>query len=344
MAANLHREAVAAHAERGAALAAVAYYDPARFDEISDRFGAPCARYDDVLGRSDVDAVVLTTPSGQHAAQAVKAAEAGKHVLVEKPMALRRDAADRMIRACRQAGVRLGVVFQRRAEPLFQKIHRAVVRENDFGRPTLGSVVLPYHRDEAYYEQATWRGTWAQDGGGVLMNQGIHLVDLLVWYLGDLADVEAQAGTLERSVEVEDTLSAALTFESGAQATITATTTARSGFPHRLALYGTGGGLELEGEAVRRWTPADPAAAGVEPPALQTDGGDAGAGGAPGGIEAKGHARLLADFMAAARENRPPLVDGAEGRRSLDAVLSVYEAAGLPHAGNDAEASGARSG
>lgn len=327
LAADFHRRAIEANADRGARLAAVAYHDPARFDEIGARFGTACMSWQEVLGRPDLDAVVICTPSGQHADQAVEAAEAGKHVLVEKPMALRLDAADRMIRACRAAGVRLGVVFQRRAEPLFQRVRRAL-RAGDLGALTLASVTLPYLRDQAYYDQAAWRGTWDEDGGGVLMNQGIHLVDALLWYLGDPVAAEAQADTRCRDVEVEDVLAATLRFESGALATITATTTAAPGFPHRLELYGTRGGIQIEGEAVRRWTLVAPDAAHVEPYRVESSGA-AGAGGAPAGIEIGGHVGIVRDFVEAVREDRPPLVDGREGRRSLKTVLQVYEAAGL---------------
>ena len=326
LAADFHHRALEATAE--AQLAAVAHYAPARFEAISEHFGVPCAPFDEVLARPDVDAVIVATPSGQHAEQVVRAAEAGKHVLVEKPMALHLEDADRMIETCRRAGVRLGVVFQRRAQPLFQRVHRAV-QAGDLGRLTLGTVVLPYVREDDYYAQAAWRGTWAQDGGGALMNQGIHLVDLLLWYVGVPEHVSAYARTLARDVEVEDTAAATLQFESGALATIAATTTARPGFAHRLSLYGTAGGIEIEGERVRRWTLAAPEQAQVEPfSASAPDDEDAGAGGAPGGIETEGHARLLRDFVEAVRQDRPPLVSGSEGRRSLAAVRSIYEAAG----------------
>jgi UDP-N-acetyl-2-amino-2-deoxyglucuronate dehydrogenase len=193
---------------------------------------------------------------------------------------------------------------------------------------TLGVVAMPYYRPQAYYDQADWRGTWAMDGGGVLMNQGIHLVDLLVWYMGDPVGVQAQARTLHRGIEVEDTLAATLHFASGALATITATTTAAPGFPHRIEIYGTNGGIQVEGESISRWTLADPATATVEPPEVGIA-ADAGAGGDPRGIAPTGHIAILRDFIHALREDRAPLVDGAEGRRSLAAVLAVYQAAGL---------------
>ena len=322
--ADFHRQAIEASADVGAELAAVAHYDPSKFDEISVQFGVPCLSEEEVLRRDDVDAVVLCTPSGQHAEQAIRAAEAGKHVLVEKPMALSLADADRMIEACERADVRLGVVFQRRAEATFQKVH-AAIEGGELGQLTLGLIALPYVRDQAYYDSADWRGTWALDGGGVLMNQGIHLVDLLVWYLGDPVEVEARAATLRHDIEVEDTLAATLRVTSGALATITATTTAAPGFPHRIEIYGTGGGIQIEGETITRWTSAD----GSEKAETSGARSEAGSGGDPRGIALEGHTGIIRDFVQAVRDGRPPLVDGAEGRRSLAAVQAVYAAARL---------------
>jgi predicted dehydrogenase len=242
-------------------------------------------------------------------------------------MALTLADAQAMITHCEQAGVKLGIVLQRRAESLFQQISQAI-QAGDLGELNLGALTIPYHRPQAYYEQAAWRGTWSLDGGGVLMNQGIHLVDLLVWFMGDPLQVQAEAATLQRDIEVEDTLVALLHFANGAKATITATTTAAPGFPHRLEIYGTKGGIQIEGETVMRWSLADPAQAAV-PPQVSSKTADPGAGGDPRGIAASGHIALVRDFIAALRDNRPPLVDGREGMRSVATVLQIYQAAGL---------------
>jgi UDP-N-acetyl-2-amino-2-deoxyglucuronate dehydrogenase len=325
--ADFHRQAIENNADLGARLVAVGHHNPARFDAISERYGVPCRKLDGLLRDPAVDVITLCTPSGQHAKQVIAAARACKHVLVEKPMALSLADADAAITACAEAGVKLGVTLQRRAEPLFRRIYDAI-QAGDLGDLTAGVVTIPYFRGDAYYAQAEWRGTWAWDGGGVLMNQGIHLVDLLVWYLGDPVEVQAQAGTLHRSVEVEDVLAANLRFANGALATIAATTTAEPGFPHRVEIYGTKGGIQVEGESVGRWSLADPASAHVGPfeSGVQAH---AGAGGDPKAIPATGHTNLFRDFIHAVRQDRPPLVDGAEGRRSLAAVLAIYRAAGL---------------
>lgn len=326
MVADYHHQAIVANSELGARLVAVGHYDPARFSAISAEFDVPCVSQEELLADPAVDVVCICTPSGRHAAQAIAAAQAGKHVLVEKPMALSLADADAMIAACDQAGVKLGVTLQRRAEPLFQRIYNAI-QARDLGDLTLGVITIPYHRPQTYYDQADWRGTWALDGGGVLMNQGIHLVDLLVWYMGDPVNVQARADTLHRDIKVEDTLAATLRFANGALATITATTTAAPGFPHRVEIYGTDGGIQVEGESVGRWNLVNPGKAPVGPPSTAPD--DAGAGGDPRGIAPTGHIAIFRDFIHALRKDCAPMVDGAEGQRSLATVLAIYKAAGL---------------
>jgi predicted dehydrogenase len=327
MIADYHRQAIEANADLGARLVAMGHYNPARFDEISAKYEVPCVSQAELLANPEVHIICLCTPSGQHAEQTIAAAEAGKHVLVEKPMALSLADADAMIESCRQAAVKLGVTLQRRAEPIFKQV-KAAIQGGDLGDLTLGVVTMPYYRPQTYFNQAEWRGTWALDGGGVLMNQGIHLVDLLVWFMGDPTQVQAYADTLHRDIEVEDTLAATLHFANGSLATISATTTASPGFPHRLEIFGTNGGIQVEGESVGRWTLVDPLRATVEPPEITTA-TDAGAGGDPRGIKATGHIAIFRDFIRAVQVNGQPEIDGLEGRRSLAAVLAVYEAAGL---------------
>ena len=327
MVAAYHRQAIVQNGPSGAELVCVGHYDPARFAQLEAQFGVPCRDEEAMLADPDVDAVIICTPSGQHAAQAVAAARAGKHVLVEKPMALSLADADRMIEACDAAGVTLGVVYQRRFDPEFQTVQRAI-SNGELGKLTLGVLTLPYFRGQAYYDSAAWRGTWSLDGGGVLMNQGIHMVDVLVWFMGDPVDICGRAATLDHAIEVEDVAAATMRFADGALATIAATTTAQPGFAHRLAVYGTYGGIQIEGERVVERTalgasrPASVPGNGREP-------GDAGTGGDPRGIAPIGHVRAVADFMEAVRAGRSPAVDGVEGRRSLAAVLGIYRAAGL---------------
>jgi predicted dehydrogenase len=267
-----------------------------------------------------------------HAEQTLAAARAGKHVLVEKPMALRLIDADAMVAACRDAAVRLGVALQRRTDPDTRALHDAI-RSGELGGLVLGTATVPYFRPPSYYASAAWRGTWSLDGGGALMNQGIHLVDLLLWLMGDEAEVvAASAGTVQHEIEVEDCVVAALRFSSGARGTIAATTAAAPGFPHRVEVYGTRGGAQIEGDALVRWEGypegyGETMAPRVRPQAPASVA--AGSGASPTGIGTLGHTLLVQDFVAAIREGRDPLVDGVEGRRSLSLVLAIYEAAGL---------------
>jgi UDP-N-acetyl-2-amino-2-deoxyglucuronate dehydrogenase len=322
MVARYHAQAIAA--TPGARLVATSRSDPARAAAAVAEFGVPCETdYAALLARADVDAVCICTPSGAHAAQTIAAARAGKHVLVEKPMALTTADSDAMIAACAKAGVRLGVALQRRTEPAYQAVRKAIV-DGILGRPILGLALIPYHRTQAYYDSAPWRGTWAEDGGGALMNQGIHIADLLLWFMGDVEEVQARTATVAHAIEVEDNLTASLRFKNGALGSVMATTAAAPGFPHRVEVYGTRGGVQLEAEAIVRW---EGEAAPTVEASLRPGTAAAGAGSSPTGITATGHARIVADFVAAIREERPPFVPGEEGRRSLALVLAIYEAA-----------------
>jgi len=190
----------------------------------------------------------------------------------------------------------------------------------------LGIASVPYYRPPSYYESADWRGTWAQDGGGALMNQGIHLVDLLLWWMGGKATVVGAAGSaLAHRIEVEDCVAASLRLSSGAHGAIVATTAAAPGFPHRVEVYGTRGGAQLEGDALVRWEGGGPA----ERPWIGGGSAGGGAGASPTGLSPVGHRLIVEDFVRAIREGAEPLVSGEEGRRSLALVLQIYEAAGL---------------
>lgn len=321
-------QATAVANTQGARLVAVcgasAGGESARVTELAARFAMEKEpSLESLLARRDIDAVCISTPSGMHAEQTVAAARARKHVIAEKPMALTLADADRMITECREQGVRLGVSLQRRTEPINRAVHAAVT-QGALGNLVLGSVTIPYLRSQSYYDSAAWRGTYALDGGGVLMNQGIHLVDLLVWFMGDVVRVEAFSETLGHSIEVEDTLVAALRLTSGALVTITATTCAFPGFPHRVEVYGTRGGIQIEGDRITRWEGDVPNPFGAPDPDTLVA---AGAGASATGISAEGHTRVVQDFVAAILEGREPVISGQEGRRSLAAVLAVYEAA-----------------
>jgi UDP-N-acetyl-2-amino-2-deoxyglucuronate dehydrogenase len=319
-AARYHAQAIAA--TEGARLVAVSRAAASRRDDAAREFGVPCeASFEALVARDDVDAVCICSPSGPHGPQAAAAARAGKHVLVEKPMALTLAEADAAIDAARAAGVTLGVALQRRTEPAYRAL-QAAIADGALGRTVLATVTVPYLRTPEYYAATPWRATWATDGGGVLINQAIHLADLLLWMCGDVREVRATAATVVRAIEAEDTLTASLQFANGALGSIVATTGAAPGFPHRLEVYGDRGGVQIEADAVVRWD-ADPARRPTETAAPT----GAGSGASATGLAPDGHRRLVADFVDAVRTGREPLVSGREGRRSLALVLAVYEAA-----------------
>lgn len=325
--ADYHVTAIQSNKQLGASLIAIIHYEPSKFEAISNKYGVPCLSLNDALALPELDAVCICTPSGQHAKQALACIEAGKHVLIEKPMALDLADADAMIAAAQAQNVHMVIAFQRRTEQLFKDIRRAI-NGGDLGQITMASVVLPYYRGQAYYDQAAWRGTWLQDGGGVLMNQGIHIIDLLVWFLGDPIDIRAHAGTLLRNIEVEDVLAATLQFPNGALATVTATTTAGGGAPHRLEVYGTNGCIQVEGEVVTRWQLEDQSLQTVVPH-IATAPAESGASNDPRGIKAVGHTALVKALIMAVKNEQPSHIDGKEGRRSLAVVNGIYRAAGL---------------
>lgn len=322
MIARYHAQAIAATSD--ARLVTVCREDSARAAQAEAEFGVPCdTSLAAFLARRDLDAVCICTPSGLHAQQAIAAAQAGKHVLVEKPLALTLADADAMLAACDAAGVLLAVALQRRTDPQFMAVREAITA-GELGRMVLGNVSIPYVRPQSYYDSAAWRGTWALDGGGALMNQGVHLVDLLLWFMGDLERVQASYSTLDHQIEVEDCVTAALHFKSGALGSIVATTAATPGFPHRVEVYGTLGGVQIEGERIMRW---EGGGSQRHTPVQDHTPTAAGAGAKPTGISTLGHTRIMQDFVEAIRTGRKPHITGEEGRRSLQAVLDIYAAA-----------------
>ncbi len=322
MAAELHARAISACASHGATLIGFASRNPD--NRLAREYARPGMAFDEMLGHPGVDIVCICSPSGLHADQAVLAMQAGKHVLVEKPMALVSAHAERMIAVSEKTDRCLGVALQRRAEPHFQRVHQAIAA-GALGDPVGGLVTIPYKRTRAYYDSAAWRGTWSLDGGGVLMNQGIHLLDLLLWWIGEPVKMDARATTLRHGIEVEDTLAATLTFASGALATIMATTATEPGFAHRVEIYGTRGGIQIEGEEILRWETA----ATDTGPATRNQSDAVGAGSDPRGIPISGHIGLISNFVGTLRGEATLLVDGHEGRRSVAAVEKIYAAAGL---------------
>jgi UDP-N-acetyl-2-amino-2-deoxyglucuronate dehydrogenase len=316
---------------------AIAMVPDARLVAVTDVAAGPaaafaaghgCAAEPDLgtlLARRDVEVVCVCVPSGLHAEVGTRAARAGKHLVVEKPIDVSLDAADRLIEAARAAGVAMTVISQHRFDPGLVELKR-LLDADALGRLVLGEASTKWYRSQAYYDSAAWRGTYALDGGS-LMNQGIHYVDLLRWCLGPPAEVTAVCSTQAHQIEAEDTSLAIVRFGSGAVGTILSSTAAFPGFPQRLEITGTEGTVTIEdGRIVRRAFGADPDA--VIPAVPEPSGGDRSAAAAasdPAALDVASHAAQIADLLAAADAGREPAVSGESGREALEIVCAAYE-------------------
>jgi UDP-N-acetyl-2-amino-2-deoxyglucuronate dehydrogenase len=304
----------------GAKLVAVCDNVRERADAIAARFDVR-AFYDidDFLNQRDIQVVSVLTPSGMHPAHAIAAAKAGKHVVVEKPMALRLEDADTMIRACDAAGVKLFVVKQNRFNVPVVKAREAF-DAGRFGRLILGTVRVRWCRDQAYYDQDEWRGTWAYDGG-VLANQASHHVDMLEWFFGDVVSVHARASTALVKIEAEDTAVATLKFKNGALGIIEATTAVRpKDLEGSLSILGEKGAVEIGGFAVnkiRHWQFSE--ARDTDKDVMEKFSVN------PPNVYGFGHQAYYEHVVKCLSDQSPALVDGLQGRKSLELVSALYE-------------------
>jgi UDP-N-acetyl-2-amino-2-deoxyglucuronate dehydrogenase len=280
----------------------------------------------DALRQPDVHVVIVTTPSGAHLDPAVAAATAGRHVVVEKPLEITPERCDRIIEACDRNRVKLCTIFPSRFHDANVAL-KAAVDGGRFGRLTLGETTCKWWRSQAYYDEGGWKGTQALDGGGALMNQAIHNVDLLLWMMGDATDVAGFTATLAHErIEVEDTAVACLKFKNGALGVIQATTSVHPGLPKTIAIHGDRGTAVIEQEDILRWDfiPETPGDAKVKERFAQKVGASGGSSD-PKAISHEGHARQLADFVRAIRTDTAPRVDGREGRKAVALICAVYE-------------------
>lgn len=317
--AQKHAEAMAA--AEGAFFSGA--YDTNRIqaERFCGRYGGiPFRSYDELLDSPEVDAVCICTPSGLHAQLAVRAAQAGKHVVVEKPIALTLADADAIIEACRRSGVKLAVVHPNRFRPAVREL-RAAMERGAFGRLSHVNATVRWNRDQAYYDQADWRGTRALDGG-VLMNQAIHSLDLLLWLVGPVHSVQAHTVTRLRRIECEDVALALLDFHSGAVGVIEAATTVypRS-YEETISIFGETGSAVIGGPTahwIKHWSFADLSAEETKRlvAAIEAE---------PYGLP--GHQHIIADMVEAIVHDRAPAVTGEHGREALRLVLDIYEAA-----------------
>lgn len=277
--------------------------------------------YQDMLANPEIDIINICTPSGIHAKIAIDAMKAGKHVLVEKPMAMSLAEVDAMIATAKEFGVKLGVVHQNRFNNAVVKLRKALEQEK-FGQLTHASAVIRWNRNDEYYTQAPWRGTWENDGG-CLMNQSIHNIDLLQWMMGPVESVFAYATTNLRKIEGEDVAVAVLKFGNGAMGIIEATTTIYpKNLEETLSVFGSTGTVCLGGIAVNK----------IEAWRFEGDNEEmviAEQIAEPPNVYGFGHADIIKDFIDAIHEDRNPAVSGLEGRKALEVILAIYHSVKL---------------
>ncbi|MDD4767836.1 MAG: Gfo/Idh/MocA family oxidoreductase [Desulfotomaculaceae bacterium] len=303
-----------------ARLAAVCDIRQERAESLAGRYGAAAyGDYDQMLQDKNIDAVIVCSPSGLHAAMGEQAAAAGKHVLIEKPFVLRPADGVRLVEACRQNGVRLGVVHPNRMKPIVQALRKAV--DNGlFGKITHAAATLRWNRRPEYYRSEPWRGTRAFDGG-ILYNQAVHLLDLLNWLAGPVSEVFAYRATRMHKIECEDVLSCVLKFSSGALGLIEAAVTVYpENLEETLAIFGAEGTAVLGGRTmsqVKEWMFSS--LSGEEAVNQASKLNQTG--------NAVGHRDILHDFVDALLCNREPLVSGREALQSLRLISAIYDSA-----------------
>jgi UDP-N-acetyl-2-amino-2-deoxyglucuronate dehydrogenase len=283
--------------------------------------GRPYGNFDEFLAHRPMQLVAIGSPSGLHAEQGIAAARYGLHVLTEKPIDISLERADALIAETRKAQVQLGVFFQDRCKPDILSVRNAV-DAGVLGKPILADARVKWFRPPEYYSNSRWRGTWVLDGGGALINQAVHTLDLMLWIFGEVQAVQAVCKSVLHAIEAEDTLIATLEFANGALGVLQAATSVFPGYPRRLELTGSEGTLIIEQDRLL-------AADLKNPPRdlLKSSEADKNPSSySPVVSDVRGHQAVLEDFLKAIRTNTKPRCDGQEGRRSLALVQAIYEA------------------
>ena len=268
----------------------------------------------------EFDAVILATPNGEHHAGAIEAAGLGKHVLTEKPLDITAESMDRMIHACKDAGVRLATAYQRRTRPNYITI-KSLLERQAFGRIYAVDMSMKLYRPQEYYDSGAWRGTKALDGGGPFMQQGSHDIDMLCWLFGAPAGVVARVGTFGHTgIDVEDHGAAILEMPDGCILSVVASTIARPGFPPRMDVITERGTFSMEGDRIGLWE-----IEGMDNPGVEPDAGPHSSASASV-KDTSGHEVILRDFVEAVRTDRPPMVPADQARIATDVILAIYRA------------------
>ena len=318
---NTHARAIGAIP--GTQIAAIYGTSKEKVERLSRQYGGrACDDFQAFLGHRPMDLVVIGSPSGLHASHGIAAARRGLHVLTEKPIEISVRGADDLIEAADQAGVKLGVIFQDRGKKDIRRL-KELLDGGLIGKPLLAEAKVKWYRPPEYYGQSKWRGTLAMDGGGALINQAIHTVDLLLWLMGDVACVQGRTATTLHSIEGEDTALALLEFVNGALGSLQATTAAFPGYPRRIEITGTEGTVILDQDHIVAVDVKNPlAGAEITAPSHDRENNSS-----PVVSDFHSHQIIIEDFLTAIRDNGRPMCDGNEGRRSLVLVEKIYAAA-----------------
>ncbi len=305
----------------GVALAAFFGDNYEKTAKLAQQYGGEIYRdFESFLAHQPMDLVVIGSPSALHAEQGIAAARRGLHVLTEKPIDVTARQVDALIEECVQAQVKLGVCFQDRVAPDIVRL-KQLIDEGRVGKPIVCSGYVKWYRPPEYYANSRWRGRRALDGGGALMNQGVHTVDLLLWLMGDVERVYARTLTALHKIEVEDTVVATLEFANGAVGVLEAGTSIYPGYQRRVEVSGSEGALVLEHDRIVRADLRTPDPTLVVPGASDQNAGAS----SPIVSDVSGHRRLIEDFLRAIETGSRPVCDGAEGRRSVALIEAIYE-------------------
>ncbi len=329
--AELHAEAIQAMSN-GHLVCAFSYRGGAKAREIAAQYRVQLyvGDWDAFLRHPGLDVVTIATPSGMHLEAATAAAHAGLHVLCEKPLDVTLERCDGMIQSCKEAGVQLGGIFPYRLGAAVGAV-KAALDAGRFGTLTTCNAIVPWYRAQSYYDSAGWRGTWDLDGGGALMNQSIHTIDLLQWFAGPVTSIVADtANRIHDRIEVEDTAVAMLRYASGALGTVTASTAMWPGRPIEIHVAGATGSVVLRGTSIAHWAFASEQASDDEirltlsPEAMASN---PSAASDPRALAFENHQRQFENFVRSLQGQEPLLVDGLEARKAVEIILAMYTSA-----------------
>ena len=327
--ADFHAKAIQAISGGRSSLVACCSRSAEKAQGFSKKYG--CTGYTDIvkfLAHPGLDIVSLCTPSGAHLEHSLAAAKAGKHVIVEKPLEITPERCDKIIASCEKAKVSLAGVFQSRFSEVAGIVKKAV-DQGRFGTLVLGDAYVKWFRSQEYYDNGGWHGTQSLDGGGALINQSIHAIDLLQWFMGPVESVQAFTGTIgHKRIEVEDNAVAALRFRNGAFGVIEGSTSVYPGFLKRIEISGTKGSVILEEETLKAWDFAEGLPEDEEIREKFGAGAETGGGAAdPAAISFEGHRRQFEEFITSLEQGRSPLVDGREAKKAVQIIQAIYASA-----------------